>query len=92
MEVFIIVTLLLIILLILRLNTTLGNRLESVESELSALRKLLSAAPKPDINKEPPVVTAEKEKPKETGKTATPDWQSRFEVVEDRIINKATRC
>ena len=69
MEVFIIVTLLLIILLILRLNTTLGNRLESVESELSALRKLLSAAPKPDINKEPPVVTAEKKRnPKKPGK------------------------
>src|SRR5688500_5875436 len=88
MEFFIIIALLVVIILVLRLNNTLANRLESLESELSALRKSISSLAKPEVTKETQVVTPEKEKETKSGKTPTPDWQSKFRVVEDRIVSK----
>jgi uncharacterized membrane protein len=90
MEFFIIIALLVIVILVLRLNNTLASRLESLESELSALRKSISDIVKSDVRKEPPVAIPEKDKPKETEKKPTPDWHSSFQVVEDRIVSKTT--
>ena len=89
MELFIIIALLVVIILVLRLNNTLANRLESLESELSALRKSISGLAKPEVSKEQ-VVIPEKEKKTESEKKHTPDWQSGFQVVQDRIVSKPT--